>query len=70
MWLRSPVATKIIKLESEYQNCANNVSVVISNIKTQLLMNVCSLNVCLYSCKSLLLTIGSNGVSNSFDVPI
>ena len=45
-------------------------SVVIRNIKTQLLMNVYSLNVRLYSCKSPLLTIGSNGVSNSFDVPI
>ena len=45
-------------------------SVVIRNIKTKLLMNVCSFNVRLYSCKSPLLTIGSNGVLNSFDLPI
>ena len=41
-------------------------SIVIRNIKT----NVCSFNVRLYSCNSTLLTIGSNGVLNSFDVPI
>ena len=42
-------------------------SVVIRNIKSQLLMNVCSFNVRLYSCKSPLLTIGSIGVLNSYN---
>ena len=68
-FVHNALTASIIRLESEYQNSANNVS-IIRNINTQLLMNVCRFNVRLYSCKSPLLTIGSNGVLNFCDVPI